>query len=67
MNKRYGWLLRCCLLPVIGLIAVILLHIPFSPVLYIGLALLCPFAHFFFMSKLHKHSPSAHAEQHPRT
>lgn len=60
MNKRHWLMLLCCLLPIIGLMAVLLLHIPVSTILYIGLALLCPLAHLFFMGKMHEHSSSTH-------
>lgn len=61
MNKRRVWItLLCCLLPILGLIAVLLIKIPVNTVLLIGLALLCPLTHLFLMGGMHKHP-----EQHP--
>lgn len=56
MNKRHLWImLLCCLLPVIGLTAIFLFKIPVNTVLYFGLILLCPLAHFFMMGNMHNH------------
>lgn len=57
MNKRHIWImLFCCLLPILGLAAVFLLKIPVTTVVYVGLVLLCPLAHFFLMGNMHKHT-----------
>ena len=54
MNKRHIWImLLCCLLPIIGLTAIFLFKIPVNTVVYFGLLLLCPLAHFFMMSNMH--------------
>jgi uncharacterized membrane protein len=63
MNKRNLWiLLLCCLLPIIGLAAIFLLEIPVNTVLYVGLLLLCPLAHFFMMGRMHNHNKNEHGE-----
>jgi hypothetical protein len=57
MNKRHIWImLLCCLLPILGLAAVFLLKIPVITVVYVGLVLLCPLAHFFLMGNMHNHA-----------
>ena len=53
MNKRHIWImLLCCLLPIIGLAAIFLFKIPANTVVYFGLLLLCPLAHFFMMGQM---------------
>ena len=65
MNKRHMWImLICCLLPIIGLVAVVLLKIPVNTVVYVGLALLCPLAHFFIMGNTHNHAHQPSQQHH---
>ncbi|MEW6030281.1 MAG: DUF2933 domain-containing protein [Chloroflexota bacterium] len=63
MNKRHVWLmLLCCLLPIIGIAAIFLFKIPVNTVLYFGLLLLCPLAHFFMMGQMgHNHGGEQHS------
>ena len=58
MNKRHIWvMLLCCLLPIIGMAAIFVFKIPANTILYFGLLLLCPLAHFFTMGQMgHNHS-----------
>lgn len=61
MNKRHIWImLLCCLLPILGLAAIFIFNIPANTVLYFGLLLLCPLAHFFMMGNMHNHGDQAH-------
>ena len=64
MNKRHIWImLLCCLLPIVGLAAIFLFNIPANTVLYFGLILLCPLAHFFMMGRMeHSHGEVQHNE-----
>jgi uncharacterized membrane protein len=64
MNKRHLWImLLCCLLPIVGLTAIFLFKIPVNTVVYLGLLLLCPLAHFFLMGRMgHNHSNEQHNE-----
>jgi hypothetical protein len=64
MNKRHIWImLFCCLLPIIGLGAIFLFKIPANTVLYFGLLLLCPLAHFFMMGQMdHNRAEEQHNE-----
>lgn len=60
MKKRHFLLmLICCLVPVIGLAAVVLFDIPLNPVLWVGLILFCPLSHLLMM----KYMP--HEHEHP--
>ena len=49
-------MLLVCLLPILCLAAVLLLKVPINTVVYVGLALLCPLAHFFMMGNMHNHN-----------
>ncbi len=64
MNKRHIWImLLCCLLPIIGLAAIFLFKIPTNTVVYFGLLLLCPLAHFFMMGQMgHNHRQEQYNE-----
>ena len=66
MNKRHLWIrLLCCLLPVVGLAAIFLFKIPVNTVVYFGLILLCPLAHFLMMGKMgHSHDESRNGHVH---
>lgn len=67
MNKRHIWLmLLCCLLPILGLAAIFLFKIPVNTIMYLGLILLCPLAHFFMMGNMHDHDQKS-ASQHNHT
>lgn len=63
MNKRHIWImLLCCLLPIAGIAAIFLFNIPANTVLYFGLILLCPLAHFFMMGEMeHDHGVEQHS------
>lgn len=53
MKKRHIWImLLCCLLPILGIAAIFIFDIPTTTVIYFGLLLLCPLAHFVMMSQM---------------
>ena len=60
--KRNHWLLMllCCLIPLVGIAAIVVFRVPTSSVLYFGLVLLCPLLHLVMMGSMrHDHaSPS---------
>jgi hypothetical protein len=50
MNKNLKlFMLLCCLIPLVGLGAILLFNIPVSSVLWVGLILLCPLSHLVMM------------------
>lgn len=63
MNKRHMWImLLCCLLPIIGLGAIFLFNISVNTIVYFGLILLCPLAHFFMLGQMgHDHNSEQHS------
>jgi len=63
MKKSHMWLMvLCCLVPVIGLVAVYFFNITLSNVLLYSLILLCPLSHLLMMKFMgHDHSST---EQH---
>lgn len=63
--KRSHWnlMLLCCLIPLVGIAAIVLFRIPASSVLYVALVLACPLLHLVMMGSMrHDHgSPKAGA------
>ena len=67
MKKSHMWImLLCCLIPVVGLVAVYFFQIPFSKVVFLGLMVLCPISHLLMMKFMgHDHSsPQQHSQHH---
>lgn len=62
MNRKHLWIMvMCCAIPIVGLLAVNVLNMPASSVLYYGLFLLCPLLHLLMMRGMkggHSHSPA---------
>jgi uncharacterized membrane protein len=55
----------CCLIPVVGLVAVNFFKIPLNNVLFYGMILFCPISHLLMMKFMgHDHSPSESDSQH---
>jgi len=66
MKKSHMWMMiLCCLVPVVGLVAVYFFQIPFSKVVFFGLMLLCPISHLLMMKFMgHDHSSPEEHSQH---
>ena len=65
MNRKHFWIMfLCCAIPIVGLLAISVLNIPVSNVLYFGLFLLCPLLHLFMMRGMREdsHSPAGHGD-----
>lgn len=50
-SKRRWLFLLACLLPVVGLVAVLVLRIPVGSVALLALLLVCPLSHFLLMRR----------------
>lgn len=64
MKKSHMWMMiLCCLIPVVGLVAVYFFKVPLNNVLFYGMILLCPLSHLLMMKFMgHDHSPEQHAQ-----
>lgn len=66
MKKSHMWMMiLCCLIPVVGLVAVYFFKVPLNNVLFYGMVLLCPLSHLLMMKFMgHEHSSSEQHSQH---
>jgi len=66
MKKPHMWMMiLCCLIPVVGLVAVYFFKVPLNNVLFYGMVLLCPLSHLLMMKFMgHEHSSSEQHSQH---
>jgi uncharacterized membrane protein len=66
MSKKHTLImLACCLVPLVGLVAVTVFRVPFRNVLYFGMVLLCPLMHLLMMrGMMHGHNHDAAAAGH---
>ena len=66
MKKSHMWMMiLCCLIPVVGLVAVYFFKVPLNNVLFYGMVLLCPLSHLLMMRFMgHEHSSSEQHSQH---
>ncbi|MEW6567864.1 MAG: DUF2933 domain-containing protein [Chloroflexota bacterium] len=62
MNKKTAALvILCCLIPLAGLVAILLLRVPVSSVVLFGMLLLCPLLHLVMMGTVGRgHAHSGH-------
>lgn len=66
MKKSHMFIMiLCCLIPIVGLVAVYFFKVPLSNVLLYGMILLCPISHLLMMKYMgHDHTPSDTNPQH---
>ena len=58
-------MILCCLIPVVGLVAVYFFKVPLNNVLLYGMILFCPISHLLMMKYMgHDHSSSEANSQH---
>jgi hypothetical protein len=62
MSKSHVFImLICCLIPMVGLGAILLFNVPVNTVLWVGLILLCPLTHILMMKfMLHDEGSNQH-------